>query len=251
MNEMYKMKISIQLKYVKGHQDRHSNNLSTEATPNVAADALATEGLRLRNINEKLILPSDDAIITLHGKVITANRTKILRDAFQSIQLREYLKTSNYWNDCQIEKIWWKVHEKSLQTLSQGKKFIITKFIHSQLPWNHRNNVMYKYKPPYWTLCDIINEDQAHVLRCQKCPERAKIREKFKTDLLRLLVNTNTDTAITRVLTATISAWLNQAPIPSVTELIPDASEALRQAVQFQKEIGWENIFKGRLHIES
>jgi hypothetical protein len=51
------------------------------------------------------------------------------------------------------------------------------------------------------------------------------------------------------VLTATINAWLNQAPIPSVTELIPDASEALRQAVQFQKEIGWENVFKGRLHI--
>jgi ribonuclease HI len=249
LNELYKLKITVQLKYVKGHQDRITNNLTTEAQLNVVADTLATEGLRLRNIKEKLILSTDDAIITLHGKVITANRTKILRDAFQSIQLREYLKMSNNWNDCQIEKIWWKVHEKSLQTISQSKKLIITKFNHSQLPCNHRNNIMYEYKPPYCTLCTNIVEDQSHVLRCTKCPERAKIRDKFKKDLLRLLVNTNTDTAITRILTATINAWLNQVPIPSVESVVPDASEALKQAIQFQNQIGWENIFKGRLDI--
>jgi hypothetical protein len=108
---------------------------------------------------------------------------------------------------------------------------------------------MYEYKPPYCTLCENVIEDQAHVLRCKNCPEREKIRDIFKKDLLRLLVNTNTDTAITRVLTSTINAWLNQAPIPSVEILVPDASETLKEAIQFQQEIGWENIFKGRLDI--
>jgi RNase H len=75
LNDPYKMKVTVKLKYIKGHQDRLSTNLSTEASLNVAADALATEGLRLRSIKETLILPSEDAIITLHGKVITANRT--------------------------------------------------------------------------------------------------------------------------------------------------------------------------------
>jgi ribonuclease HI len=121
LEDMRQLQIQVQLKFVKGHQDRNSNNLSIEASLNVAVDALATEGLKLRNIKEELIFPSDEAIIKLHGKVITANRTKILRDAFQSIQLRDYLKTSNNWSNQQIEKIWWKVHEKSLQTLTQGK----------------------------------------------------------------------------------------------------------------------------------
>jgi hypothetical protein len=103
LDAMRQLNIHVQLKYVKGHQDRTSNNLSVEVTLNVAADALATEGLQLRNIKDELILPSDDAIIKIHGKVITANRTKILRDAFQSIQLREYLKTSNNWSNQQVE----------------------------------------------------------------------------------------------------------------------------------------------------
>jgi hypothetical protein len=34
-----------------------------------------------------------------------------------------------------------------------------------------------------------------------------------------------------------------------VEVLIPDASDALKQAIDFRREIGWENIFKGRLDI--
>jgi RNase H len=249
LNEMKQLQIKVQLKFVKGHQDRLSTNLTTEASMNVAADELATEGLRMRNITKELILPSDDAVIKLHGKVITANRTKIMREAFQSIQLRDFLKTLNNWSDLQIENIWWKVHEKSLQTLTQGKKMIITKFNHSQISCNHRNNVMYEYKPPYCTLCANVHETQSHVLRCKNCPVRTQLRDKFKKDLLRLLVNTNTDTAITRALTSIINAWLNEVPIPNIETVVPDASETLKQAVKFQKDIGIENIFKGRLHI--
>jgi hypothetical protein len=85
------------------------------------------------------------------------------------------------------------------------------------------------------------------MIRCPLCPKREELRKKFKKDLLQLLVNTNTNTTVIRVLTSTINAWLNSAPIPNIQEIAPDASNTLNQAHNFQKAIGWEQIFKGRL----
>jgi hypothetical protein len=238
------------LKYVKGHQDCNSNTtLNTPALMNIRADNLATKALGLRNIKADIQHPSDKAIIKIHNKIITSNRTKILRSAFQSMNLRDYMKASNNWNDKQIEQIWWKPLEKILLNMSQGKQLIIKKFIHNQLPCNHHNNIMYEYKPPHCSLCPTIIEDQSHVIRCKKCPEREQIRNKYKKDLLNLLNETHTNETTTRVISSTINAWLNNASIPSLHELAPDASSSLEKAYAFQRDIGWEQFFKGRLSI--
>jgi hypothetical protein len=137
-----------------------------------------------------------------------------------------------------------------MYAIPSEKRTILQKFLHNQLPCNQRNNVrMFEYKPPYCTLCDQILEDQSHVLCCPHCPVRTKIRERFKQDLLRLLVNTNTHETTIRVLTYTINTWLNMNTIPQFPELAPDGSDTLRSAYMFQHEIGWEQFFKGRLHI--
>jgi hypothetical protein len=62
-------------------------------------------------------------------------------------------------------------------------------------------------------------------------------------------VNTNTHETTIRVLSYTINAWLNMATQPSFVKLAPDASTTLRAAYNFQHQIGWEQFFKGRLHI--
>jgi hypothetical protein len=128
---------------------------------------------------------------------------------------------------------------------------IIQKFVHSHLPCNLRNSVMFEYKPPYCSLCNNIQEDQTHVLRCDKCPDRKNIRDKFKKDLYKHLVNTNTNTntTLTRVISCTINAWLNSAPLPKLLDLVPDASITLKKAYEFQHKLGWEIFFKGRWDI--
>jgi hypothetical protein len=50
-------------------------------------------------------------------------------------------------------------------------------------------------------------------------------------------------------LTYTINAWLEQSAIPKLNDLAPDASIHLKQAYAFQHDIGWEQIFRGRLDI--
>jgi hypothetical protein len=85
----------------------------------------------------------------------------------------------------------------------------------------------------------------------KKCPDRKNIRDKFKKDLYKHLpvVNTNTNTTLTRVISSTINAWLNNAPLPKLLDLAPDASTTLKKAYAFQQNIGWENFFKGRWDI--
>jgi ribonuclease HI len=238
---------SVELKWVKGHQDRTSKTLSTEAKMNTIADSMATAGLRQRNIKHNINLPTSKAIITIHGQQITANRTSILRNAFQSMKLRQYMKSSNNWTEDQTEQIWWKIHGSALNSFSNGKRLILQKYIHNQLPCNQRNHVMYEYKPQFCTLCPTTEEDQSHVLRCKNCTSREEKRKSFKTELLRFLVNTNTNSTVTRVLTFTINAWLNNTTIPTITDLAPDASPTLTKAYNFQKSIGWDQLFKGRL----
>jgi Zn finger protein HypA/HybF involved in hydrogenase expression len=216
---------------------------------NIRADSLATEGLKLRNITTNINLPSDNAVLCIKGKQITSHRKKVLKSAHQSINMRTYMKEANNWSDAQIERIWWKINDKSLAKLTDGKKLIIQKFLHGQLPCNHRNNIMYEYKPPFCTLCNQVHEDQSHVLRCPKCPSRKLIQEKFKKDLLKVLINTDTDETITRVISFTINAWLDGRPLPTLQDIAPDASRHLKQAYEFQHTIGWEQLFRGRIDI--
>jgi ribonuclease HI len=137
LQSLQRKKIDVTFKFVKSHQDKHNNtDLSTAARMNVEADHLATQALKMKTIKETVYLPTDKAVILLHNKPITSNRTKTLRNAHQSINIRKYMKESNNWTDSQIETIWWKVHDKSLTKLSQGKQMIIHKFVHSQLPCN-------------------------------------------------------------------------------------------------------------------
>jgi hypothetical protein len=107
----------------------------------------------------------------------------------------------------------------------------------------------FEYKPPYCALCEQVLEDQSHVIRCPKCPIRHEIRNQFKKDFLRLLVDTNTHSTTIRVLTYTINAWLNMATIPTLRDVAPKASTTFHRAYDFQHQIGWEQFFKGRIHI--
>jgi Zn finger protein HypA/HybF involved in hydrogenase expression len=132
------------------------------------------------------------------------------------------MKESNNWTEQQVEKIWWKVLDKSISSVSAGKQLILQKFMHGQLPCNYRNNIMFDYKPPYCSLCNKVSKDQSHVLRCPNCPVRCKIRDKYKKDLRTFLIESHTNDTTTRVLSFTINAWLNNAPLPNLKELAPE-----------------------------
>jgi ribonuclease HI len=184
---------TIELKFVKGHQDQNnSTNLNTSAKMNIRADQLATKALTQRDIKQNISFPSKKAQIYLHNKPIISNRTQVLQKAHLSINLREYMKSSNNWSEKQIEQIWWKPAEKILTNMTKGKQVIIQKYIHSQLPVNLKTNTMFEYKPPHCTLCSQVTEDQCHMIRCKNSPKRNELREKFKTDIRNYLQSTHT-----------------------------------------------------------
>jgi RNase H len=80
--------IQIEFKFVKGHQDRSNTILNHSAIMNIRADALATEGLKLPNIKDNILFPSDQATICLKGKPITSHRAKTLKKCTSIYQFK-------------------------------------------------------------------------------------------------------------------------------------------------------------------
>jgi ribonuclease HI len=70
LNSIQKHGASVELAWVKGHQDRGSHTLSTAAKMNIVADSMATAGLRQKNIKNNINFPTSKAVITIHGQLL-------------------------------------------------------------------------------------------------------------------------------------------------------------------------------------
>jgi hypothetical protein len=104
---------------------------------NVAADHLATQSLQYKATTNKFPELAD-ASMHINNLFVTHDYKKILRQNHLSVDLRNYIRTTNGWTGNQTENIWWAVHESSLQELSKKKRQFIQKFIHKKLPCNYR-----------------------------------------------------------------------------------------------------------------
>jgi hypothetical protein len=168
MKQIRGKQVQLVLKHIKGHQDRKMEKLSHPAEMNVEADHLATKSLEERNEFE-IKLKATKAKIVMNKKHITSKISIELRNAFHSIQLREYMQTSNGWNDRTIENIWWQVHGPVMAQYPIGNQSTLLKFIHNRSPCNKRENLYYGYVEPYCRCCENIIETPEHILQCNKC----------------------------------------------------------------------------------
>jgi hypothetical protein len=53
-----------------------------------------------------------------------------------------------------------------------------------------------------------------------------------------------------RVISKYISAWIMQQESPLLSDIAPDASQHLKQAVKDQEKLGWDQWLKGRISIK-
>jgi Zn finger protein HypA/HybF involved in hydrogenase expression len=163
--------------------------------------------------------------------------------------MRDYYLKKYNWKDKVVDKIWWEIQGKELQTLSQNQRTIIHKFIHNKLPCNKTENLYYKFRSPNCYTCNDTIECQSHIIRCPNCSRRKKIRKNYIQALRRHLETTSTNNTTIRCIMFYLNAWLCQINPPGINEIAPDASETLIEAINHQNNIGWDQWMYGRISI--
>jgi hypothetical protein len=239
----------LEIKHIKGHQDKNSEKLSPEAVLNVAADKLATIALTQKRVNN-VMLPGNKTMIIINGKEVTSKFNKTLRDTFHATRMHNYYQETYEWSDQTIEDIWWQVHGKAILQFTNGKRTSIQKFMHKRIACNKRENRYKPYRSEMCLQCKDIIECENHILQCEKCEIRKKGRNTYLKTLQDTMIKMGTNSTTIRVIISYLRAWLNNAKMPNLEEIAPDASVHLKATVRSQSEIGWEHWFRGRISIK-
>jgi hypothetical protein len=231
------------IRHITGHQDRSSTSLSPEARLNMEADRQATASLSLPT-SHQLDTQNTTAIVIVDGKIVTSNHTRILRERYQLIELRNHYNNINSWEDFVFDTVWWEAHGASLHQLMPGELTTIQKYLQNRLPCNRREHIYYGYIDAACRVCGEL-EVQSHIFTCQQCPIRCSLRVEYIKKLRHYLENSRLNDTATNVIIMSVSAYLDGYDPPDIEEFDPHVSLELRQAFVDQENIGWDQWMKG------
>jgi hypothetical protein len=213
---------------------------------NQQADVLATMGIRAHSTGT-VDTPNTVAHLILEDQRVTSNHTQIMKDNYHSIELREYMTESNDWEPEVLDDIWWSIHGKALASFHIGNRTTLQKFIHRRSACNEKENRYHEYKSNTCKKCVDVTETQLHVLLCANCSQRADAKKQFIINLRKIMVNTKTNSDLSRVLVHNLEAWLHSRDPEPILNLVDQPSQQFESTIQAQAAIGWHQIFKGRM----
>ena len=247
-----KNKVNVRVRHVKGHQDKEQqyHNLTRESQLNVQADKQATRALRKHKRKEDYTqLPNTKAMLYIEGEPTTSKEALLLRRAYLSQNLRQYIIGREKWKEQTPDLVWWEAHKRSIQRLNPTDRTRIQKFIHRALPTNKKLNDQDKDHPIRCPSCTEI-ETNDHVFQC-KNQKRQSIRGKTTKKMRQNFSKYNVHIKIQECIIAGIQGWLTMGKKEINDEELSFAPEgAIRKAVEDQNEIGWDNFYRGRWSLE-
>ncbi len=131
-----------------------------------------------------------------------------------------------------------------MKRLSPGEKFTIQRFIHNWLPTGkrtHRNDIRICHKCP---LCKKDQEDNIHMLQCRHRSVESRRKQLIET-LRKHLADTKSAPIMRIIIPEAIRQWTEGETNECNSEA--RQGKALWEA---QKELGWEQFIKGRVHYK-
>ena len=232
--------------HVKGHQDKDKSydKLPFLAQLNVDADKHAGD-YRIAHGQYRPVIPLSPTrpiSLDLDGKTIHRNYKSAIRDAAHSQPLIQRIVEKNCWLQTTPDLVDWDAHR--LATANPQRRTHFVKLCHGYLP---TGKLVHRYNPKYpdWCpLCKQPDEDHKHVLRCTH-PSRTKWRSEFFKKVRSRCNTMRTDPILTSILIGGLQTWLDLTPFDS--NGIPDQYQSL---LDQQNEIGWYNVFLGRLSLQ-
>ncbi len=242
---------SINFVHVKGHQNRTNKKqpLTLPAQLNIDCDERATSFLRkARQVrtNDNLTLPSSYPHVCIHGTIIVRELTQALRHAASTPDYRAYLKEKFQWTDTDCDDINWVSLKFALRKLSPADHTRAHKFLHDWLPLKGASHTTNATASPLCPQCKRDDETTWHFWECQH-PERTTRFQKLQRDLTALHAQYNLDPHMFQLLWQGLQAIRQDTTIDDQYETYP---EPLRKLFQAQKNIGWDQLYYGRISIQ-
>jgi hypothetical protein len=237
--------------HVRGHQDDKKKwyELTWMETLNVRADAHATDGLTDLPGNPTTLvtlIPSSKIGLRINLIDITSKcATHIRKAAAEPAAMRMHFHKHYGWDAKDFDSVDWNSHQGAIWKLSYAGKKFITKFIHQILPMGE---VYHKIDPTQsitCSSCKVHPECEAHLL--YQCPARRIIIETFlREDLGTFLEEQHTCPALAHILLDTLHSEVH-GRTPGFRNRHGGAYPQFRALLQAQTNIGWSQIFQGRL----
>jgi hypothetical protein len=154
----------LEVAWVKGHQDGHNDDLSTEAIYNIRADELAGQVTPSHQLPTIEVLPAERCRLAINQETINGHYTKHIRQAYTLPAYHHYLVHRYGWTMNQIHHIDWTVFQRASHN-SAIDHVQLLKLVHLKLP---TNSEMAKANPHHSDKCQYCTERQTfhHLLKC-------------------------------------------------------------------------------------
>jgi hypothetical protein len=195
-------------------------------------------------------MPHSKAELFLEDMFVCKNHKQILKDAYQSIDMRIYYQEKYGWSNRTTDNMWWMIHGTAFLNFNASIQSTLIKYIHGRLPCNHRENIYYEYRSSVCSTCKSQTVTQEHIIQCNGCEERIKIKKHYLRNLYRIMENNETGKDLARVIGTCVSNWINGEDIVNLKDLADNPKKILIDAYKEQKQIGWDQFMKGRLTIK-
>ena len=169
--------------------------------------------------------------------------TRRHRSAIQKVYARELLASTVRqwygWTAQQYEQVHWVAHEKVINRHKMRRTHVV-KLIHDILP---TNKIRHRDDPTIAATCPLCSggvEDRDHILRCPH-PERVAWRDQFLVGLEKRCTELETDAGVEEGLLNGLYHWFQ------CDKWTPAELDAATAAERAQHELGWRQIFNGRM----
>ena len=215
---------------------------------NDEADTLATrareqvEQGRL-DAREPNFLPAAKAVCVIKGTIALSNLKEQVNSAISYEAMKEYLCTKNDWSTRTFDLINWSAHHAALHKYKLVQRVTVMKLVHGWLATKKRKWREGRFETPSCVLCQE-EETNNHMYYCSH--EGLQNRRLKEWNILMEKVRKLTELDTVVAISIGLSNESNHSPVDIYkNEFAP--SRALRVAMQDQQDIGWEQIWSGRI----
>jgi hypothetical protein len=238
--------------HVRSHQDskKKYSELPFAAQVNVLCDRMATRHMEVHRIGEwssrSNYLPTRNQPVAIchdHQR-IPSHYIARLRDEITSKAHGVYFKNRYHWDDHVYGQIAWDAFSTiGRRTSSQSGSGNRSKLVHNWLNLGSQRSKLHPMSAHTANQCPYcrLEETFTHLLTCRD-PRAKKCRFDASTKLRKGLGSFSGGQTLLRA----ISLWIQDPTQPlEILETSNDLQQAVNHAVESQRNIGWEHIFRG------
>jgi len=214
---------------------------------NAFVDALATKSREVSIVQEltsrkSYIFPGAKIGCSINGRVENNGLYRKLQYKITGSELRQYFTQKYDWNQGTFKKIAWEAHGKEFINYPRNKVVTLTKFIHGWLANQKKSFHEGRTRTAQCPLCGC-EDNREHFFRCRET-QLTQIRTGLWTKLYTDVAQT-TEKGCKEIFIAGLSTVMGREP-PTDREK-QSWPEELQVAFDSQTEIGWTQVFYGRI----